>query len=121
MEPPMGSSARVWVYRHAQSLANAGGKTLDPAGIPLTEQGLIAADKLAASTPEPPGRIISPPYRRALDPARPLRAKFPEATYKIWPIQEFTYLTPPSCVGASWIERKPRVDAFWAKRDPAYV
>jgi broad specificity phosphatase PhoE len=112
---------RVWVYRHAQSLANAGGKTLDPAGIPLTEQGLAEAEKLAASISEAPGRIISSPYRRALDTARPLRAKYPQVLYEVWPIQEFTYLNPASCVGTSWIERKPRIDAFWSKRDPAYV
>ena len=117
----MGSSSRVWVYRHAQSLANAGGKTLDPAGIPLTELGLAEAEKLSASITKAPGRIISSPYRRALDTARPLRAQFPQATYEVWPIQEFTYLNPASCVGTSWVERKPRIDAFWAKRDPAYV
>jgi broad specificity phosphatase PhoE len=112
---------RVWVYRHAQSLANAGGRTADPAGIPLTELGLAAAEKLAASVGEAPGRIISSPYRRALDTARPLRAKFPGALYEVWPIQEFTYLNPASCVGTSWVERKPRIDVFWAKGDPAYV
>jgi 2,3-bisphosphoglycerate-dependent phosphoglycerate mutase len=112
---------RVWVYRHAQSLANAGGRTADPAGIPLTELGLAEAKKLAASVVEAPGRIISSPYRRALDTARPLRAKSPGALYEVWPIQEFTYLNPASCVGTSWIERKPRIDVFWAKGDPAYV
>jgi 2,3-bisphosphoglycerate-dependent phosphoglycerate mutase len=112
---------RVRVYRHAQSLANAGGRTADPAGIPLTELGLAEAEKLAASVVEAPGRIISSPYRRALETARPLRAKFPGATYEVWPIQEFTYLNPASCVGTSWAERKPRIDVFWAKGDPAYV
>ena len=122
MELPMaGNGTRVWVYRHAQSLANAGGRTLDPAGIPLTEQGLAEAEKLAASIRETPGRIVSSPYRRALDTARPLRARFPAAVYEVWPIQEFTYLDPSSCVGTSWIERKPRVDVFWARRDPAYA
>lgn len=112
---------RVWVYRHAQSLANAGGRTADPAGIPLTELGLAEAEKPAASIAEAPGRIISSPYRRALDTARPLRATFPKALYEVWPIQEFTYLNPASCVGTSWVERKPRIDVFWAKGDPAYV
>jgi broad specificity phosphatase PhoE len=112
---------RVWVYRHAQSLANAGGRTADPAGIPLTELGLAEAEKLAGSIVEAPGRIISSPYRRALDTARSLRAMFPEALYEVWPVQEFTYLNPASCVDTSWIERKPRIDVFWAKVDPAYV
>lgn len=38
---------RVWVFRHAESLSNAGGKTLDPQGIQLSEHCLRQARNLA--------------------------------------------------------------------------
>lgn len=44
----------------------------------------------------------------------------PGAINEKWPVQEFTYLEPASCVGTSWIDRKPRIDAYWAKLDPGY-
>ncbi len=112
---------RVWVFRHAESLSNAGGKTLDPEGIPLTENGLRQARDLAWKLSEAPGRIITSPYRRAIDTGKPIDARFPEAINEVWPIQEFTYLNPASCVGTNWADRKPRIDAYWAKLDPGYV
>lgn len=111
----------VWVYRHAESLSNAGAKTLDPEGIPLTGHGHEQAAKLAASLTRAPDRIIASPFRRSLSTAAPILLRFPEADHEIWPIQEFTYLAPDTCVGTSWIERKPRIDAYWAKLDPAYI
>ena len=112
---------RVWVFRHAESLSNAGGKTLEPNGIPLTENGLRQARELAWKLNEPPHRIITSPFRRAIDTARPIDARFPEAVNEVWPIQEFTYLDPVSCVGTNWADRKPRIDAYWANMDPHYV
>ena len=112
---------RVWVFRHAESLSNAGGKTLDPEGIPLTENGLRQTRDLAWKLSEAPGRIITSPYRRAIDTGKPIDARFPEAINEVWPIQEFTYLNPASCVGTNWADRKPRIDAYWAKLDPGYV
>lgn len=112
---------RVWVFRHAESLANAGGKTLDPDGIPLTENGYRQARDLAWKQAEAPQRIITSPFRRAIDTARPIDARFPGALNEVWPIQEFTYLDPARCVGTSWADRKPWIDAYWAKLDPAHI
>ncbi|MDP3736160.1 MAG: histidine phosphatase family protein [Hyphomonadaceae bacterium] len=111
----------VWVYRHAESLSNAGAKTLDPEGIPLTENGHAQAAKLAASLVRTPQRIIASPFRRSLSTAAPILGRFPAADHEIWPTQEFTYLAPDTCVGTSWIERKPRIDAYWARLDPELV
>ena len=58
---------RVWVFRHAQSLSNAGGKTLDPDGIPLTEHGHRQARDLAWNLKEAPDKLITSPFRRAID------------------------------------------------------
>ena len=111
----------VWLYRHAESLSNAGAKTLDPEGIPLTEHGHAQAAKLAESLTRTPQRIIASPFRRSMSTAAEILNRFPEADHEIWPIQEFTYLEPSSCVGTSWVERKPRIDAYWARLDPTFV
>ncbi|MFT3725219.1 MAG: phosphoglycerate mutase family protein [Hyphomonadaceae bacterium] len=112
---------RVWVFRHAESLSNAGGKTLDPEGIPLTDHGHRQARDLAWSLKEAPQRLITSPFRRAIETGHPIDARYPAALNEVWPIQEFTYLEPASCVGTNWADRKPRIDAFWAKLDPAHV
>ena len=112
---------RVWIFRHAESLSNAGGKTLDPEGIPLTENGHRQARDLAWSMKEPPNLLITSPFRRAIDTAKPIDTRYPAAINEVWPIQEFTYLEPASCVGTNWADRKPRIDAYWAKLDPHYV
>ena len=112
---------RIWVFRHAESLANAGGKTLDPEGIPLTENGHRQARDLAWSLKEAPQRLITSPFRRAIETGQPIDARHPAATNEIWPVQEFTYLEPASCVGTNWADRKPRIDAFWARLDPTHI
>ena len=112
---------RVWVFRHAESLSNAGGKTLDPDGIPLTEHGHRQARDLARGLKEAPDKVITSPFRRAIDTGRPIDARYPTAINEVWPIQEFTYLDPASCVGTSWVDRKPRIDAYWSKLDPAHI
>lgn len=112
---------RVWVFRHAESLSNAGGKTLEPEGIPLTENGHRQARELACSLGEAPHRLITSPLRRAIETGQPIDARYPTALKGIWPIQEFTYIDPATCVGTNWADRKPRIDAYWARRDPRYV
>ncbi len=112
---------QVWVFRHAESLANAGAKTLDPEGIPLTARGKDDAVKLASSLRDAPQKLIISPFKRALETASPIAARFPLADQEVWPIHEFTYLKPASCVGTSWVERKPRIDAYWARLDPSFV
>jgi len=97
------------------------GKTLDPEGIPLTEHGRRQARDLAWSPAEAPHQIVTSPFRRAIDTGKPIDARFPGAVNETWPIQEFTYLDPASCVGSSWIDRKPRIDAYWAKLDPTDI
>lgn len=115
------TARRIWVYRHGESLSNAGGKTFDVAAIPLTEKGRLQAAALAATIPEAPDLIVASPYLRSAHTAAPIEALFLAARREVWPIQEFTYLEPTSCIGTSWVERKPRIDAYWAALDPAYV
>ncbi len=112
------ASARIWVYRHAESLANAGEKTRAPQDIDLSDAGRAQAEALAASIEERPGRLIASPFVRTTHTLAPIGRRFPDVATEVWPIQEFTYLAPASCVGTSWRERKPRIDAYWRRLFP---
>jgi broad specificity phosphatase PhoE len=112
---------RVQVFRHGQSLSNAGGRTDDPALIPLTPAGEAEARALARSLTAPPDLLLVSPYLRSVETARPIRARYPDVNIEVWPIQEFTYLAPAACVGTSWIERKPWIDAYWTALDPEKI
>jgi 2,3-bisphosphoglycerate-dependent phosphoglycerate mutase len=117
--PPL--PKRICIHRHAESLSNAGEKTWDIASIPLSEKGHAQAQALARSIAAPPDAIVVSPFLRTAQTAAPIAARFPDAGADLWPIHEFTYLEPSSCVGTSWIERKPRIDAYWARLDPHHV
>lgn len=119
--PDMASSLRIGIFRHAESLSNAGGRTRSVSQIPLTEKGHEQAQILAQRHVAAPLRIIHSPFLRARQTASPLCDRFARAASRPWPIQEFTYLEPKSCINTSWIERKPRIDAYWQRLDPLYV
>lgn len=110
------------IYRHAQSASNAGERTEHPATIPLSAKGFEQADALAAAlareAASPSNRLIASPFLRARQTIAPVADRLEARRVEIWDIEEFTYLEPSTCVGTSWVERKPRIDAYWAALDP---
>lgn len=108
-----GSLITVICVRHCQSAANAGEATRDPATIPLMPLGGQQALLLASSLSITPTLIVSSPYSRAEQTALPLRQRFPAADYEVWPVQEFTYLSPRDCGLATATQRLPLVAAYW--------
>jgi probable phosphoglycerate mutase len=115
------AGARIWIYRHAESLANAGEKTNEPWEIDLSARGREQAEALAASIEERPDRLIASGFARTTHTLTPIVKSFPGVAIDIWPIHEFTYLAPATCVGTSWRERKPRIDAYWRRLQPESV
>lgn len=113
--------ARIWVYRHAESLANTGAKTNEPWEIDLSDNGREQAVALAASLEERPDRLIGSAFARTTHTLAPIARRFSGIEIDIWPIHEFTYLAPATCVGTSWRERKPRIDAYWRRLLPNSV
>jgi 2,3-bisphosphoglycerate-dependent phosphoglycerate mutase len=113
--------ARIWVFRHAESLSNAGHKTSEPWDIDLSPEGYRQAEALAETIEERPVRLIASPFVRTTHTIAPIARRFPSVEIDIWPIQEFTYLAPATCVGTSWRERKPRIDAYWRRLFPDSV
>ncbi|HEU4411254.1 MAG TPA: histidine phosphatase family protein [Polyangiaceae bacterium] len=112
---------QVWLIRHGESAANAGLATQDAAAIPLTARGRAQAELVARALPGPPDLLVSSSYVRAADTAAPARARFPESAHAEWPVHEFTYLAGGAGAPSTVAERRPRVDAFWARADPHHV
>lgn len=107
----MAKHARL--IRHAESAANAGLPTDAPDSIPLTEHGRSQAQDVARSIAGRPDLIIASPFERAVDTATPTVQRYPEVPFEIWPVEEFTYLSPARFVGTTQAERRPVVDAYW--------
>lgn len=110
----------VKFVRHGESAANAGNATSDPALIPLTEKGWEQARAVADSFDVAPDLIVMSPFERAQDTALPSIQKFPGCPIEVWPVEEFTYLSPARCANTTADERKPWVDAYWNTADPDF-
>lgn len=111
----------VWLIRHAESTANVGAISHDPCSIPLTDKGWQQARQVAEQFEACPDLIVSSPFLRTTQSAAPTRSRFYPARHEIWPIQEFTYLDPASCVGTTVEQRKSRVNTYWQANDPNYI
>jgi len=109
---------RITFFRHGESIGNAGAATSDPATIPLTERGRDQAARIAKIHWKKPTLIVVSSYDRTRETAAPLLEQFPHTPVQVWPVQEFTYLEPTSCVGTTGAERRPRVEHYWTSGSP---
>ena len=108
----------LWI-RHGQSTGNAGMPTESRSSFPLSLLGAEQAKAVSGRIPFTPDLIVASPFRRAWETAMPTSARYPWTPMEIWPeVHEFTYLSPASCVGTTALDRRPRVEAYWAKLDP---
>ena len=105
-----------WLIRHAESTANAGAATSDPASIPLSEVGSAHALSIAAVIPRRPDLIVVSPFLRTRQTAEATISRFPGVPVETWPVQEFTYLAPSRCAGMTAAQRGPLVEAYWKRR-----
>lgn len=111
---------RAVFIRHGQSTGNAGIPCHDLALIELTELGRHQAREVAASWTERPNLIVTSPYVRARQTAKPTMERFSDVPVEVWPIQEFTYLQPSRWNGTLTRDRKPHIDRYWGTADPAF-
>jgi 2,3-bisphosphoglycerate-dependent phosphoglycerate mutase len=111
----------VWLIRHAESIGNAGLVTSRPDTIPLTRKGAEQALRLADSFTRPPALIVTSPFIRTEQSARPTIQRFPTARREQWQVQEFSYLSPACYRDTTIADRKPFVEQYWSRRDPHYV
>jgi len=111
---------RAIFIRHGQSTGNAGIPCTDLASIALTELGWEQARAIAAGWVEAPTLIVTSPYLRTQQTARPTIDRFPDVPVETWPIEEFTYLQPARWNGTSSAERMPHLERYWGEADPGY-
>ncbi|MBI3219918.1 MAG: histidine phosphatase family protein [Bacteroidetes bacterium] len=112
---------KILYIRHAQSEANAGGRTIDPVSIPITETGYAQSVSLAEEISEQPDLIIVSPYIRTQQTALPLSQKYPKCQMEVWPLHEFTFLSPVICRNTTPKDRRPFVEKYWKSCDPDFI
>jgi broad specificity phosphatase PhoE len=111
---------QIFIVRHAQSAANAGGRTTDPAIIPITNTGADRARSVADLVSERPRVIAVSRYLRTVQTAVPLLRRYPDVPVEQWRVEEFTYLDRTVCAGTTNAERKGLRDDYWKRRDPLW-
>lgn len=112
---------KVFLIRHAESLANAWHPTVDPATVAITDKWKNQARLLAESRNIDLDVIIYSLYTRTYQTARPMMEKFTDAAVVQSPyIHEFTYLDPVQCANTTFVQRKIARDRFWSDDDLFY-
>ncbi len=112
----------IYFIRHGQSTANAGGISVDNRSIPLSNLGLIQAERLAKKQlcllPLPPTTVYTSSYLRTQQTAAPYCqvAKISSVVHPIF--HEFTNIDPLLLQGMTGDERWPFIKAYWDKADP---
>lgn len=113
-------SIDIWLIRHAQTGHNTRGVEhflVDP---PLNALGKQQAIALSEKIDTHFSLIVASPLIRCLETAKPLCDKQPSTPIEVWPIQEFTYMSPAQCVKITNEQRKAKIDAYWTHCDPFY-
>lgn len=111
----------IWLIRHGESEANAGLPTTHPASVALTARGMEQAACIPRAFDAPPALLVTSPYLRTQQTARPLIERFGALRQEEWPIQEFTFLAPARYVNTTYLDRRPVVEAFWSRSDPRHI
>ena len=112
-------SVPVYCVRHGQSVANAGGLTMEHSAIPLSPLGIAQAATLAAVFDVEPSLVLVSSYLRAIETAEPFCARH-DCLSEIEPLlREFSALDANELQGMDGAERRPLADAYWQACDPA--
>jgi broad specificity phosphatase PhoE len=106
--------------RHCQSQGNAGFTTHQPQSIALTEKGVSQSEFVAGAFETAPDLIVTSPFVRTKQSAKPLILKFPEARCEEWKVEEFSYLSNVKYADTTVEYRRPFVRDYWMRCDVDY-
>ena len=109
--------ARLTFVRHAQSVANAGGRTLPHATIPLSSTGQAQAAWIATQLPADAGAVHVSKFDRARETARPFCARIGVDAQVHRLMHEFSAIDPARIEGLTGEQRRPLTEAYWARGD----
>lgn len=115
------SPREVWFIRHGESVANAGGVTMEAWSYPLSELGYRQSDQLASALPAEPHLIIHSPYKRARETAEPTMRRFAHVRTEEWSVQEVQYLDAEKCTGTTQDQRREMSREYWRVGDPHFA
>ncbi len=68
-----------------------------------------------------PDLIISSPFERAIATALPTTERFSHAPFEMWPVEEFTYLSPTRFADTTQADRKPHAESYWKNVDAEFT
>jgi 2,3-bisphosphoglycerate-dependent phosphoglycerate mutase len=111
----------AWLIRHAESVANAGGRTREAPSYSLTDRGFRQAEQLGQVLPKEVDLVVLSPYTRARQTAEPFLRNVPHARVEEWPVQEVQYLDPALCVDTTQEERRAMSLEYWQRADADYA
>jgi len=111
-------SPTLYLIRHGQSQANAGGVTLENELVPLTELGARQALALAALLPESTPAVWSSPFKRSLDTAAPYCERLGVTAAVHAGLREFETIDTLTMRGSSFSAREAVLARYWLEGDP---
>ncbi len=109
----------ITFIRHGQSVANAGGVTMEHAAIPLSDLGERQAEHLATLLPEQVTEIWTSKFIRAQQTAEPYLRKVQRLAQTHPLVHEFDNFDPNIIAGMTGEERAPLREAYWETADPS--
>ncbi len=111
---------QIWFIRHAESFTNSGQSWTQPDTNPLTETGHKQAQMVCNALAEKPSLIVTSPYIRTLETARPALKRWPDVPHEEWPVHEFAsfcHVKHGEITGELW---RDHAVALWERQDPDY-
>ncbi len=117
MKTPEPAPRTVWLVRHGESTANAGGITMPHADIPLSALGQRQAQAVALLLPAQPAQVWCSHFARAQATAQPYTQRTGVAGQPHPLLHEFDAIDPALIAGMDGAARRPIADAFWAAGD----
>ena len=110
---------RIYFVRNGESVANAGGVTMDHAVIPLSPLGLVQAQAITTVLDVVPSKVLVSAYTRARQTAQPFCDKA-GCQAEVHPLlHEFSALDPALVEGMTGEQRRPITATYWHTADPA--
>lgn len=109
----------LYLIRHAQSAANAGGTSLPDRKIPLSAAGTQQAAELVCRLPAN-CRVFVSEMRRTHETAAPYCARHGIRPEILPCLNEFSYLPFAAVQGLDATARKPLAEAYWQRADPHF-
>jgi broad specificity phosphatase PhoE len=110
---------KIYFVRHGESVANAGGVTMEHALIPLSSLGRAQAEAIATVLAIQPSRVLVSKFVRARETAQPFCARA-GAQAEVHPLlHEFSALDPATIECMTGEQRRPIANAYWQAADPS--